>query len=62
MNRVDLKDPEQKKVFQDMLDASIENWMNRQFAEIGKWTLRGLAASLAAGLIWLYFHTGGFKL
>lgn len=58
---LDFKDPEQKEEFRRMMDDAIDHWMDKQFAQFGKWTVRGILAAVFAGATWLYFHTGGFK-
>lgn len=59
---MDLQDPEQKKVLEEAIDNAITKWLDKQFATFGKWTFHGLLAAVLAGAVWLYFHSGGFKL
>jgi len=58
---VNLRDDEQKKMMADALDAAVDRWMDKQFANFGKWTVRGILALIFGGAVWLYFHTGGLK-
>jgi hypothetical protein len=58
---VDFKDSEQREAFQQLLDNAIDRWMEKQFAQFGKWTIRGIGAMLLGAAVWVYFHSGGFK-
>lgn len=35
-------------------------WMDRQFATVGKWTVRGIASMAIAGLVYLFIVFHGF--
>jgi hypothetical protein len=51
---IDFQDDEQKKFVRDAIKAGIDAWLEQKFAQVGKWTIRGLCAG-ALGLIahWL---------
>lgn len=42
------------------LKEGLREWLDEQFAELGKWTMRGLAAMLLAGLVWLFLISSGW--
>lgn len=45
----------------EIFDQAINKWLDKKFAQVGKWTLGGVTALLLAGIAWAYVHTGGFK-
>ena len=53
----DLTPDEQKKIFQEAL----QDWLDKKYAEFGRWTLNGIAAAALVALV--IFLTGhGAKL
>lgn len=60
-NAVDLKDEEQRKLFEEMLGKAIDTWLDKQYASIGKWSVRGIIAMLIAAFTYFYLSTKGFR-
>lgn len=52
-------DPKNEAI-KEALKEGIREWLDDQFMELGKWTLRGLAAGLLAGLVWLMLVSSGW--
>lgn len=42
------------------LKAALREWLDEQFAAVGKWTLRGLAAMGLSALVWLILTANGW--
>ena len=59
---LDLEDEKQRRLFEQILSAAIERWLDKQYAAVGKWTIRGVAATAVAAIAFLWYHSGGFKL
>lgn len=47
-----------KQVQKDAIKEALREWLNEQYAEFGKWTLRSVAALVLAGLVgwWATSH------
>ena len=52
-------DPASEAIKLAMKEA-IREWLDERFAELGRWTLRGLAAAMLAGLLWLMLISQGW--
>lgn len=59
---VDLEDEKQRELFSQLLGEAIDKWLDKQYAVVGKWTLRGLLATAFAAFVYFYFNTKGFRL
>lgn len=44
----------------DALKEGLTEWLDDKFAELGKWTLRGILAAALAGLVWLTLVSNGW--
>jgi hypothetical protein len=44
--------PEQKEVEKEVMKEAIEEWLDKQFAKFGKWSLGTL---LAGAIVWLFY-------
>lgn len=53
---LDTKNDELKQA----LKEGLREWLDEKFAELGKWTLQGLAAMALAGLVWLALVSSGW--
>lgn len=54
--------PEQEKVLlRKVFDDAIRDWLDKKFADFGRWSLKGIMAAAFSGLVYWYVHTGGFK-
>lgn len=58
---VDLNDEKQAELFRKVVENAIDAWLDKQYANFGKWTMRGVLAAATAGMFYLYVKTGGFK-
>lgn len=58
---VDMEDPKQAEFFRNIVEKAIDSWLDKQYANFGKWTMRGVLAAATAGMFYLYVKTGGFK-
>lgn len=55
---VDLTREEQKEAVKE----AISEWLDAQFAVVGRWTMHGIMASALAGLLYAWLTTKGFRL
>jgi len=53
-------DPNSKAV-KEALKEGLQEWLNDQMAEFGKWSLRTLLALFVAGIVWLALVSSGWK-
>jgi hypothetical protein len=53
---IDLDKDEQKAVVKEALSE----WLDKQFATLGKWTFAGVGSVAVAGLLYAYIRTKGF--
>lgn len=37
----------------EALKEALREWLDEKYAEVGRWTLHGLAAAAIGGLVWL---------
>ena len=51
----------QNEAMKDALKEGLREWLDDQFAEFGKWTLRAAIAALLAGIVWLALVSSGWK-
>ena len=51
----------QNEAMKDALKEGLREWLDDQFAEFGKWTLRAAIAALLAGVVWLALVSSGWK-
>ena len=45
----------------EAVKEAITEWLDTQFATVGRWTVRGIIAVGLAGLLYAYLVTHGFK-
>ena len=55
---VDLDREAQKEAIKE----AISEWLDARFADVGRWTVKGLIAAVLAGLLYAYLVTKGFRL
>jgi len=55
---VDLDRESQKEAIKE----AISEWLDARFADVGRWTLKGLVAATLAGGLYAYLITKGFRL
>lgn len=56
---LDQREREEKK---EIIKEAITEWLDKKFAEFGKWTIRGLIALGLAGVIYILGQTSGWKI
>lgn len=44
------------------LKAALKEWLRDQMAEVGLWTVRGIAAAMLAGFIYLALAKSGWRI
>jgi hypothetical protein len=57
MPETDIGAEEQKKIMKEAL----KEWLDEQFAALGRWTLKGAAAIALAGVVYLFLISQGWK-
>ena len=55
---VDLDREAQKEAIKE----AISEWLDARFADVGRWTIKGLIAVALAGTLYAYLVTKGFRL
>ena len=55
---IDLDREEQKAAIKE----AISEWLDVQFAVVGRWTVNGILAAALAGLLYAWLTTKGFRL
>ena len=55
---VDLDREAQKEAIKE----AISEWLDASFADVGRWTVKGLIAVALAGTLYAYLITKGFRL
>lgn len=51
---------EQKELQKAAIKEAIQEWLDKQFTTLGKWTLKGLASAALAVFIYLYAAAHGW--
>lgn len=49
-----LDDPERREDLKELFKEAHEEWLDRKFAQFGKWTFAGCAAAAFTGLVSLF--------
>lgn len=57
---IDFNDEEQKRFLRDSIKEGINSWLDAKLRDIGKWTIRGLAAAAIAALAHFIASYGGW--
>lgn len=58
---LDPHDPAAKALFKETLREAIDEWMDKQFAKFGRWSLYGIVVFLFGVVTYLYLNMHGFK-
>lgn len=53
-----LVSPEEEERFREVMKRAIEEWMDRKFAEFGRWSFYGIVAAALGVLGFLIFAKG----
>ena len=53
---------EQKKMHKEAIKEAIQEWLDKQFIVLGKWTLKGLSAMSLAALVYLWAASHGWNI
>jgi len=59
--QIDLKDERQKDIVKEALKEGLREWLDEQFARVGRWTLTGIAAAGFFVLMWTWLSLHGWK-
>lgn len=51
-------DPELQK---EAVKAALKEWLDQQFAAVGRWTVGGLISIALVGIAWLFLASHGWK-
>lgn len=57
---IDFNDEEQKKFVRESIKEGINAWLDSKLRDIGKWTIRGIAAAAVAALAHFITSYGGW--
>lgn len=49
-----------KEEWKALVKEALQEWLDRQFATFGKWTMAGLLSAALAGLLYLYLISNGW--
>lgn len=60
-SHVDLKDEEQKQLFKEVLKEAIDEWLDKQYVRVGKWSVAGVLALATGALSYFYLTSHGYK-
>lgn len=52
--------PEFSGELKEVVKEAIQEWLDKQYATFGKWSLAGLFSMALAGLLWFWISTHGF--
>jgi len=52
---------EQKQVIKNAIKEAAKEWLEDQYREFGRWTVKGLAALAFVTLLWLILERYGWK-
>lgn len=61
MDKLDLNDPEQRRLFREVLAEAIQEWLDKQYASFGKWAARSILAVAFSALAYIYLSKQGLK-
>jgi hypothetical protein len=56
-----MSDEETKRIFQAAAKAAIREWLDEQFAQVGRWTVRGIIVAALGLLAYLTLTKGGWQ-
>lgn len=48
------------KLDKEVVKEALQEWLDKQFAAFGKWTLAGLVSAALAGAVYLWFAAHGW--
>lgn len=54
------KDKSTPALDKEIVKEALQEWLDRQFAAFGKWTLAGLVSAALAGAVYLWFAAHGW--
>lgn len=55
----DYEDDGRLKEYKRAMKEAVDEWLDAKFQQVGKWTLRGIAAGGLAALTYFLIHFGG---
>ena len=51
---------DEKRIYKEAIKEVLEEWLDKQFALFGKWTVTGLVAMACAGMVYLALSGQGW--
>lgn len=54
-----MDDPERKAEISVAIESAFDRWLDKKWAELGKWTFRGIVAAAFTGALWLWAKAKG---
>jgi hypothetical protein len=54
-----LDDPQQHAALKEIFKDALTEWLDSKWADVGKWSVRGISAMAVAGIIYLFARAKG---
>jgi hypothetical protein len=54
-----MDDPARKREISEAIERAFDAWLDKKWAELGKWTFRGIVATAFTGAVWLWAKSKG---
>jgi hypothetical protein len=58
---IDFKDDQQKQLFKEAMKESLNEWLDKQFAVLGKWTVFGILSMALVAMTYVYINFSFIK-
>lgn len=55
----DYEDDAQREATKSAMKEAVDEWLDAKFQQVGKWTVRGIAAAALAALTYFLINYGG---
>lgn len=53
---------EQKELHKEAIKEAIQEWLDKQFITVGRWTIKGFAAMGLVSMLWIYAAAHGWNI
>jgi hypothetical protein len=53
---------EQKELHKEAIKEAIQEWLDKQFITVGRWTIKGFAAMGLVSMLWIYAMAHGWNI
>jgi hypothetical protein len=54
-----LDDPQQHEALKGIFKSALTEWLDTKWAEVGKWSVRGISAAAVVGIFYLFAKAKG---